>query len=197
MLIVQVVPAGEFSVGITVQPDGTIDLPPAGPVKAEGMPGEHLAATLTAKFSESLSDPRIIVSVRQFSSALGTPQDLPTGGTAKAVPPRIAIIGSVKSTGYFSAREGMKLLDLMAQAGGTGGNSKAGKVKIYSASATPGQAAGKGHKGGSRRHMGGNMEKNIPGRRRYRLCARDEGQLEVDPVDSNRTLRKASGKATK
>ena len=164
MLSVQVVPAGEFSGEITVQPDGTIDLPPAGQVKAEGMRGEDLAATLTAKFSEYVSDPRITVSVRKFPAARDPLQGIyPQAGTAKAVPPRIAIIGSVKSTGYFEYREGMKLLDLMAQAGGVGGNSKAGKVKIYRrVSDSGGKPREKVIKVDLAAIMGGNMEKNIP-----------------------------------
>jgi len=110
---VQVFPAEEFSKEVTVQPDGTIDIPLAGPVKVEGMRAEDLEKILTAKFSKYVSNPRITVNIRKFSAN------------------RIAIIGEVKSTGYFEYREGMKLLDLVAQAGGLGDYPKAGKVKIY------------------------------------------------------------------
>jgi polysaccharide export outer membrane protein len=110
---VQVFPAEEFSKEVTVQPDGTIDIPLAGPVKVEGMRGEDLEKILTAKFSKYVADPRITVNVRKFSAN------------------RIAIIGEARGTGYFEYREGMKLLDLVAQAGGLGDYPRAGKVKIY------------------------------------------------------------------
>jgi len=110
---VQVFPAEEFSKEVTVQPDGTIDIPLAGPVKVEGMRSEDLEKILTAKFSKYVSNPRITINVRKFSAN------------------RIAIIGEVRSTGYFEYREGMKLLDLVAQAGGLGDYPRADKAKIY------------------------------------------------------------------
>ncbi|MFA6434245.1 MAG: polysaccharide biosynthesis/export family protein [Elusimicrobiales bacterium] len=110
---VQVFPAEEFSKEVTVQPDGTIDIPLAGPVKVEGMRGEDLEKVLTAKFSKYVANPRITVNVRKFSSN------------------RIAIIGETRGTGYFEYREGMKLLDLVAQAGGLADYPRADKVRIY------------------------------------------------------------------
>ena len=142
---IQVFPAEEFSKEVTVQPDGTIDMPLAGPVKVEGMRGEDLEKILTAKFSKYVSDPRITVNVRKFSAN------------------RVAIIGEAKTTGYFEYREGMKVLDLVAQAGGLGDYPKAGKVKIY--------RRAKGADGKTREEvikvditaiMDGKMEKNIP-----------------------------------
>jgi polysaccharide export outer membrane protein len=142
---VQVFPAEEFSKEVTVQPDGTIDMPLAGPVKVEGMRGEDLEKILTAKFAKYVADPRITVNVRKFSAN------------------RIAIIGEVKSTGYFEYREGMKILDLVAQAGGLGDYPKAGKVKIYRrVKAADGKTQEEVIKVDIDAIMDGKMEKNIP-----------------------------------
>lgn len=145
VLNVQVFPAEEFSKEVTVQPDGTIDMPLAGPVKVEGMRGEDLEKILTAKFSKYVSNPRITINVRKFSAN------------------RVAIIGEAKNTGYFEYREGMRLLDLVAQAGGLGDYPKAGKVKIYRrVKAAEGKAREEVIKVDIAAVMDGNMEKNLP-----------------------------------
>jgi len=113
VISVAVEPAEEFSREVTVQPDGSIDIPLLGPVKAAGLTPSDLEKVLTAKFSKYVSNPSIKISVRQFSSN------------------RVAIIGQAAGTGYFEFREGMKLLDLVAQAGGTQDYARANKVRIY------------------------------------------------------------------
>lgn len=110
---VNVLPAEEFSKEVTVQPDGTIEIPLLGSIKAQGLKPEDLQNVLTAKFSKYVSNPSITVNVRKFSSS------------------RIAIIGQTNGAGYFEFREGMKLLDLVAQAGGTQDYARADKVRIY------------------------------------------------------------------
>ena len=110
---ISVEPAEEFSREVTVQPDGTIDVPLLGVIKATGMMPSDLEKVLTAKFSKYVSNPTIKISVRQFSSN------------------RVAIIGQSNGTGYFEYREGMRLLDLVAQAGGTNDNARADKIRIY------------------------------------------------------------------
>lgn len=110
---VGVQPADEFSKEVTVQPDGTIEIPLLGSIKAQGMKPEELQNVLTAKFSKYVSNPSITVNVRKFSSN------------------RVAIIGQSMGTGYFEYREGMRLLDLVAQAGGTQDYARADKVRIY------------------------------------------------------------------
>jgi len=113
VLNVEVFPAGEFSKEVTVQPDGTIDMPLVGPIKVGGARSADLEKTLTARFSKYVANPRITINVRKFSAN------------------RIAIIGEIRSGGYFEYREGMKLLDLVAQAGGLGDYPRAGQVRIY------------------------------------------------------------------
>ena len=113
VLNVQVFPAEEFSKEVTVRPDGTIDVPLVGSVKVEGMRSGDLENILTAKFSKYVSNPRITINVRKFSAN------------------SIAIIGEVHGTGYFEYREGMKLLDLVASAGGLADYPRADRVRIY------------------------------------------------------------------
>ena len=110
---VNVQPAEEFSKEVTVQPDGTIDIPLIGPIKAAGARPEELEKLLTARFSKYVANPSITLNVRKFSSS------------------RVAIIGQTNGTGYFEFREGMRLLDLVAQAGGTQDYARANKVRIY------------------------------------------------------------------
>ena len=113
IITVSVQPAEEFSRDVTVQPDGTIDIPLLGPIKAAGLMPSELEKVLTAKFAKYVSNPTIKISVRQFSSN------------------RVAIIGQSNGSGYYEYREGMKLLELVAQAGGTTDNARADKVRIY------------------------------------------------------------------
>jgi polysaccharide biosynthesis/export protein len=113
VLNVKVFPAEEFSREVTVRPDGTIDVPLLGAVKVDGMRSGELESTLTAKFSKYVADPRITINLRRFSSDT------------------IAIIGESRGTGYFTYHEGMKLLDLVASAGGLADYPKADKIRIY------------------------------------------------------------------
>ncbi|MDA8132427.1 MAG: SLBB domain-containing protein [Elusimicrobia bacterium] len=68
---------------------------------------------LTAKFSKYVSSPSITLSVRKFSFQ------------------RVALIGQVHGPGYYEYREGMRLLDLVAQAGGLQDYARGAKVRIY------------------------------------------------------------------
>ena len=113
VISINVQPADEFSREVTVQPDGTIEVPLLGPIKAAGMMPSDLEKILTAKFAKYVSNPTIKISVRQFSSN------------------RVAIIGQSLGSGYYEYREGMRLLDLVAQAGGTSDYAHASKIRIY------------------------------------------------------------------
>jgi polysaccharide export outer membrane protein len=113
VISVNVFPAQEFSKEVTVQPDGNIELPLLGSIRAQGMRPGDMEKILTAKFSKYVSNPSITLNVRRFAFN------------------RVAVIGQARSTGYFEYREGMRLLDLIAQAGGTQDYSRDSKVRIY------------------------------------------------------------------
>ncbi len=113
VISVNVQPAEEFSKEVTVQPDGTIEIPMLGSMKAQGIKPDDLQKILTAKFSKYVSNPSITISVRKFSSS------------------RVAVIGEIKQSGYFEYREGMRLLDLVAQAGGTADYARRDRIRIF------------------------------------------------------------------
>jgi len=114
VISVNVFPAQEFSKEVTVQPDGNIEIPLLGSMRAQGIKPGELEKMLTAKFSKYVSNPSITLNVRRFSFN------------------RVALIGQVRSPGYHEYREGMRLLDLVALAGGTADYSRDSKVRIYS-----------------------------------------------------------------
>lgn len=145
VISVNVFPATEFSKEVTVQPDGNIEIPMLGSIKATGVKPGELEKILTAKFSKYVSDPSITLNVRRFSSN------------------RVAIIGQVRSPGYFEFREGMRLLDLVAQAGGLQDYPRGSKVRIFR------KVKGEGEKISEQvlkadldEVLAGNMEKNVP-----------------------------------
>jgi len=110
---VNVFPAQEFSKEVTVQPDGSIEIPMLGAMRVQGMKTSELEKLLTSKFARYVSNPSITLNIRKFSSS------------------RVAIIGQVQGTGYYEYREGMRLLDLIAQAGGTQDYAEGKKVRIF------------------------------------------------------------------
>jgi len=145
VLSVKVFPAEEFSREAAVRPDGTIDVPLVGSVKVAGMRSGELENALTARFSKYVSNPRITINVRKFSAN------------------SIAIIGEVRGTGYFEYREGMRLLDLVAQAGGLADYPRAGKVRIYRRSKdADGKVKEEILKADIEAVMSGALDKNIP-----------------------------------
>lgn len=113
VISINVQPAEEFSKEVTVQPDGSIEVPMLGSLKAQGIKPDDLQKILTARFSKYVSNPSITLSVRKFSSS------------------RVAVIGEIKQPGYSEYREGMRLLDLIAQAGGTNDYARRDRVRIF------------------------------------------------------------------
>jgi polysaccharide biosynthesis/export protein len=113
IISINVFPAEEFSREVTVQPDGTVEVPLLGSIEVEGKRAIELQNILIAKFSKYVSNPSITVSIKKFSSN------------------RVAIIGEVNNAGYHSFYNDMRLLDLVAQAGGFKDYAKLKKVRIF------------------------------------------------------------------
>lgn len=145
VISVNVFPAQEFSKEVTVQPDGNMELPLLGSLRAQGMKPGELEKLLTAKFSKFVSNPSITINVRRFSFN------------------RVALIGHVHNPGYYEYREGMRLLELVAQAGGTSDYSREAKVRIFRKT---GSGGGKVTEEVIQANLedvfSGDMEKNIP-----------------------------------
>jgi polysaccharide biosynthesis/export protein len=113
VLNIHVFPAEEFSKEVTVQPDGTIELPLLGSIKVQGLAASELEKVLTAKFSKYVANPSITINIRKFSAN------------------RVAIIGEVHMSGYHEYREDMKVLELIADAGGLADYARGEQAKIF------------------------------------------------------------------
>ena len=143
IISINVFPAEEFSREVTVQPDGTVEVPLLGSIKVEGKRALELQNMLIAKFSKYVSNPSITVSIKKFSSN------------------RVAIIGEVNGSGYHSFYNGMRLLDLVAHAGGFKDYAKLKKVRIFRSIKGPkGAARNKVIHIDMRKVMNGNMSYN-------------------------------------
>ncbi|MBI4516753.1 MAG: polysaccharide export protein [Deltaproteobacteria bacterium] len=90
----------ELNEDVVVRPDGMISLQLIGDVKAAGLTPAALAADLTGRYVQELSNPRISVIVRQ----LGTPP--------------IYVAGEVGRQGVLPLTGGMTLYQAIQQAGG-------------------------------------------------------------------------------
>lgn len=91
----------DLSRTIEVRADGTINLPLVGDIKVEGKGSRALAEELSARLgSEFLVDPRVSVEVREYRSHW------------------VTLMGEVKTPGRYPLRRNMRLLEVLAEAGG-------------------------------------------------------------------------------
>ena len=91
----------DFKDSVIVLPDGTFDYPHIGKVKAAGLTLDGLKARLMQGLSDYLNQPEVTVTLRQ--------------GQAR----KVSLLGAgAKSAGQYEYRQGMHLLDLLAQSGG-------------------------------------------------------------------------------
>ena len=95
----------ELSVSVPVRPDGIIAIPLAGEVEAAGKTTKELTNEITNKLSEFLKQPTVTVIVTDTSSTEFTQ--------------RVRVTGAVVSPLSIPWREGMTVLDIVLQAGGT------------------------------------------------------------------------------
>lgn len=112
-LKINVSPAEEFSREVMVQADGTVDLPLIGSMEVSGMKVKDFEKILEKKYSKYISNPDITVTIKKFSAY------------------RVALIGEIKTPGYYEFNEGMKLLDLIAIAGGPNPYADSRRIKVY------------------------------------------------------------------
>jgi polysaccharide export outer membrane protein len=86
---------------VEVRDDGTINLPLIGDIPVAGRGVQEIVGELTRRFGKDfLVDPQITVDVRESQSQW------------------VTIVGEVRNPGRFALRRGMRLLDLVAEAGG-------------------------------------------------------------------------------
>jgi polysaccharide export outer membrane protein len=111
-------PGEEYSRVVTVQPDGTIQMPMIGAFAVRGMSIEELQDYLHKKYSRFLSNPQVTVNTQKFSGR------------------RVSIIGEIKAPGFYDYRDGMRLLELVSLAGGLGPDARSTRIEILRLSPT-------------------------------------------------------------
>ncbi len=90
--------SGEFRVG----GEGTIDFPLLGPLAIRGLTPSAVANLLEEKLAEGyLNTPHVTVTVLEFNSR------------------KISVLGEVNEPGRYDYRDGMTLVEAIAEAGGT------------------------------------------------------------------------------
>jgi len=110
-----VFPVAEYSREVTVQPDGKIELPLIGSLLVKGLTSRELQDLLRERYGKYVANPQVTVNVRHFAGR------------------RVAIIGEVRTPGYYEYRDGMKLLELVSQVGGTTEFAATTRVRILRA----------------------------------------------------------------
>ena len=90
----------DVSGDVLVRPDGKISLPLVGDVQAAGLTPDRLRQTLVEAWKPFVSDPNVIVQVRQISSR------------------KVFIVGYVVRPGAYPLNDSMTVLQLIATAGG-------------------------------------------------------------------------------
>lgn len=105
-------PGEEYSREVTVQPDGRIQMALIGSVMVKGLTLSELQDRIRQRYSKFLDRPQVTANIRKYTGR------------------RVAIIGEVLHPGYFDFRDGMKLLEIVSQAGGFQTDANQGKIRI-------------------------------------------------------------------
>src|SRR5574338_940176 len=102
----------ELSVEAPVLPDGTISVPLAGTVSAQGLTTEELQDVLSQKLSEYITTPEVTVTGSQVNSQ------------------RVSVIGEVARPGLVEIGTDTRVVDAIANAGGFSAYANRGKIKL-------------------------------------------------------------------
>ena len=113
LLNVAIFPARELSKELTVQPDGSIDVPMAGMLRAAGLNAAELEQLIAEKLAPYVTSPQAAVSVKQFASM------------------SVTVSGEVTSVGTYDYKEGMRILDALGRAGGPKDNARLSSIKVF------------------------------------------------------------------
>lgn len=113
VIYVNVSPSEELSKEVVVGVDGMVNFPLIGAMKASGFTLKEFASNLEKALSLYISNPKITLTVRQFSKQ------------------QVFVMGEVRSPGSYQYRQNMKVLDLITLAGGFTSFAGTKRVKIY------------------------------------------------------------------
>lgn len=95
----------DLSTEVPVRPDGRISTPLVGDIIAAGVTAEDLGRTIEDKLSQYIRNPQVTVVVTQASS--------------RDYQQRVRVTGAVVNPTSLAYRDGMTVLDLILEAGGT------------------------------------------------------------------------------
>lgn len=107
----------EISVEVPVRPDGIIAIPLAGEIEAKGKTTAQLKDEITEKLSDYLKQPNVTVIVTEASSVHFSQ--------------RVRVTGAVASPISVPWRQGMTVLDLVLQSGGTTEFADENNARLY------------------------------------------------------------------
>jgi protein involved in polysaccharide export with SLBB domain len=102
VFVLRIVGEDKLPTDFTVAPDGSADLPYIKRVNVEGLEPQELAEAVRRKLVEGqiLTDPSVSISVKEYNSK------------------RVEVIGEVQKPGSIPLQPGMRLLRVLAIAGG-------------------------------------------------------------------------------
>lgn len=111
-LSLNMIPGEEYSREVTVQPDGSVQLALLGSVMVAGMTVSQVVRQLEKRYARFVDNPQITIAVKGFSGR------------------RVAIIGEIAKPGFYDYRDGMRMLELVAVAGGFTVDARTARIKI-------------------------------------------------------------------
>lgn len=107
----------DLSVAVPVRPDGKISVPLAGDVMVGDKTPEEVSKEITAKLATFIRDPYVTVIVTDMGSA--------------EYRSRVRVTGAVEEPASLPYRQGMTVLDLVLEAGGTTEFANEGAAVLY------------------------------------------------------------------
>lgn len=107
----------ELSVRVPVRPDGFISVPLVGDVRAGGRTPAEIVTDTEGKLAQFIRTPKVSVIVEDISSSV--------------FKNRVRIVGGVSEPKSMSHREGMRIIDLVLEAGGLNEFSSPNAARLY------------------------------------------------------------------
>ncbi len=112
----------DLSTEVPVRPDGRISTPLVGDIVAAGVSTEDLARSIENQLSQFIRNPQVTVVVSNASSV--------------DFQQRVRVTGAVMDPTSMAYRDGMTVLDLVLEAGGTNEFAVPNRTKLYRKTAT-------------------------------------------------------------
>ena len=113
ILFIRVSPAEELSKEVVVSADGKIVFPLIGAIKVEGYTIKEAEKILQKNLAVYITQPKVSITVKLYSRK------------------QVFILGEVKSPGGYLYKDGLKLFELISQAGGLTKYAGTRNIKIY------------------------------------------------------------------